>query len=96
MEQSENSRRDRAGMVAYAAAADLLDELTIIVTEVADARGELVDDDLMQPRLRKIHAATERLACVALSLQAFAKVRGAGGYISVHDGRSRVSVVTGC
>ncbi|HXS95379.1 MAG TPA: hypothetical protein VN736_12300 [Candidatus Limnocylindrales bacterium] len=71
------SRNDRAGAVAAAAAHDLNDELTIILTSLTDSLASLAPDHPARALLIEARGAAQRCAWKASGLLNFSARRGA-------------------
>ncbi len=70
------SRSDRICAVAAAAAHDLNDELTVILTSVSASIGRLPPDHAARPLLLDLQSAAQRCAWKASGLLNFAARRG--------------------
>jgi hypothetical protein len=71
------SRADRAVAVAAAAAHDLNDDLTVILTSVADSLRALDPQHPVHPLLLELRSAAQRCAWTASGLLNFTARRGA-------------------
>jgi hypothetical protein len=71
-------RIDHAYLIAAAAAHDLNDELTVIVSSLEGIRDQLGDGHPAQPLLHELHRAVQRCIWKAAALQKFGVRRNAG------------------